>query len=127
MLKKALSMLLAILLVNLVTMPFVFANTNPEKDAKLAEKVKAGIAKLGVGTDSKVAVKLKDGTKLKGYISEITDSGFVVTDKAGNSTTVPYPNAKQVKGNNLSSEVIITIGFAAFFVVLIILLANDKS
>ncbi|MGI8469820.1 MAG: hypothetical protein ACR2N3_15375 [Pyrinomonadaceae bacterium] len=60
MLKKTLSMLLAILLVNLAVTPSVFANNNPEKDARFAAKVKTEIAKLGVGTDAKVEVKLKD-------------------------------------------------------------------
>lgn len=119
-------MLLAVLLVNLAMMPSVFANNNPEKDAKFAEKVKTKIAKLGKGEDSKVEVKLKDGTKLKGYVSEITDSGFVVTDKAGNSTSVSYPNAKQVSGHN-KTGIIILVGILAFFTVVIILAATKPS
>ncbi|MGI8469038.1 MAG: hypothetical protein ACR2N3_11370 [Pyrinomonadaceae bacterium] len=124
MLKKTLSILLVALLINLAVMPSVFANNNPEKDAKFAAKVKAEIAKLGVGEDSKVEVKLKDGTKLKGYVSEITDSGFVITDKAGESTSVPYPNAKQVKGGNSKAGIIILVGILAFFTIVIIIAAT---
>ena len=128
MLKKMLSMLIVVLLINLAVLPSVYANdTKAEKDAKFAEKVKTNIAKLGVGTDSKVEVKLKDGTKLKGYVSEINEDGFVVTDTNGKSTPVSYPQTKQVKGNNLSTGVIVTIGFGIFIAVLLILLARDKS
>jgi hypothetical protein len=63
-----------------------------------------------VGKEAKVQVKLKDGTKLKGFISEITDDYFVVTnEKDGQSTAIPYPQAKQVKGNNLSTGATIAI------------------
>ena len=101
MLKKMLSMFLVVLLINLAGLPSVYANdSKSEREAKFAEKVKTEISKLGVGTDSKVEVKLKDGTKLKGYVSEINEDGFVVTDANGKSTPVPYPSPKQVKGNN---------------------------
>ena len=121
MLKKILSALLVILLVNLAVIPSVFANDNK------AERVKTEINKLGVGVDSKVEVKLKDGTKVKGYVSEINEDGFVVTDANGKSTPVPYPQTKQVKGNNLSTGVIVTIGIVAFLLVLVVLAARDKS
>jgi uncharacterized membrane protein len=127
MLKKMLSVLLAILLVNLAVIPAIYANdTKAEKEAKFAEKVKIVINKLGVGTDSKVEVKLKDGTKLKGYVSEISDDGFVVTDANGKSTPVPYPSPKQVKGNNLNKHVIYAIGIAAFIVIIAIVAASSK-
>lgn len=127
MLKKTLLMLLVLLLINLAVMPSAFANDNPEREVKFAAKVKAEIAKLGVGTDSKVEVKLKDGTKLKGYVSEITESGFVVTDKDGKSTAVPYPNAGQVKGHNSKTGIIILVGILVFFTVVIILAATKPS
>lgn len=125
MLKKTFSMLLVVLLINLAVMPSAFANNNPEKDAKFAEKVKAEIAKLGVGTDSKVKIKLKDGTKLKGYVSEINDSGFVVTDKDGKSTAVPYPNAKQVSGHNTKIGVVIAISIVAALIILLFIGASQ--
>ena len=82
----------------------ISANTTPEEQARFAEKVKRGIVKLGVGPDARVAVKLRDNTKLSGYISEVNESSFVVTNaKTGVSTVVAYPDVKQVKGNNLST------------------------
>ena len=89
------------------------ASSNSEKDASLSEKVKTGIVKLGTGQSSRVSLKLKDKTKLAGYISEIGDESFVVTNlESGERTTVAYPNVAQVKGNNLSTRTKVIIGVA---------------
>lgn len=125
MLKKTMTMFLVVLLVNLALLPSVYANeTKTEKEAKFAQKVKTEISKLGIGTDSKVKVKLKDGTKLKGYVSEINDEGFTVTDVNGKSTSIPYNKAKQVGGGNTKLGIIIAVGI---FAVLIILLVASKD
>ena len=127
MLKKIFLMTIVTLVVNLTIVPFAFASDKAEKEAKFAEKVKTEITKLGVGKDARIKVKLKDGTKLKGYVSEIKDSEFVVTDlKTGTSTSVAYSNAKQVKGNNLSSSVVIAIGVGVVVVIFLILLSKSS-
>ena len=128
MLKKVFLMSIVMLVVNLAVAPFALASDNPEKEAKFAEKVKTEITKLGTGTDAKVRIKLKDGTKLDGYVSEINDGSFTVIDKkSGNTVPGSYPSVKQVKGNNLSSGVIVAIGFAAFFVVIILILHIQRQ
>ncbi len=119
MLKKMMSALLMFLMMNLATV--AFASSKEEKEAKFAEKVKSEISKLGVGNDAKVQVKLKNGTKLKGYISEVNNESFVVVDSQGNATNVPYPQAKQVKGNNWSTGVKIVIGVGILLAALIVL------
>ena len=48
---------------------------------RFAEKVKAGIGKLGTGTDARIEVKLRDKTKLKGYVSESVEDSFVIVDE----------------------------------------------
>jgi hypothetical protein len=72
MFRKFVSLALVGLLLNLTFYSTATANT--EQDAKFAEQVKANIAKLGTGKDAKVEIKLKDGTKLKGYVSEVKES-----------------------------------------------------
>ena len=55
-------------------------------------------------------------TRLTGYVSEIGDSSFIVKDlKSAETTTVAYPDAVQVKGNNLSTrtKIIITAAVIA--------------
>lgn len=108
MLKKYLTLLSTVLIFNLFFNAPVFAN--PKED-KFAEKVKANIAKLGTGKDAKIQVKLKDGTKLRGYISQINENSFLLVDEKTNiSAEILYPNAKQVKGHNLSTGAKIAIG-----------------
>lgn len=110
MFRKILSVALAGLIIQLACAHPAFA-TNSKKDIERAEKVRAGIMKLGTGTDARVKIKLHDKTKLEGYISEAREDGFTVMDtKTGAATDVAYPQVKQVKGNNLSKGEKIAIG-----------------
>jgi hypothetical protein len=111
--KKILTMMVACLVLTAINVQPVAAATKAEKEARFAGKVKVGIEKLGTGHDTRVEVKLRDKTRLKGYISEISDAGFVVTDlKSGASNNVTYAEVSQVKGNNLSTGAKIAIGIA---------------
>lgn len=120
--KKYLTLFITVLILNLSLGVSVFAKTNTSKEAKLTENVKTSITKFGTGKDAKVKVKLKDGTKLKGYVSQINADGFVVMNEKNNTATeVSYKNAKQVKGNNLSTGVKIVIGVGILIAVVIVL------
>jgi hypothetical protein len=106
-------MLIGALIFSLSAAPMTLAKSKEEKAAEFTSKVKTGIAKLGVGPESRVEVKLRDKTKLRGYISQINDSSFVVADaKTGATTEVPYPNVTSVTGKNLSTGAIIAISVA---------------
>jgi hypothetical protein len=99
-----------------------FAGSGPDKQALLAQKVKAGIVKLGIGRSSKVAIKLRDKSKLAGYVSEIGESSFIVTDIEGiKATAIGYRDVVQVKGNNLSTGAKVAIGVAIAIGVIITL------
>lgn len=117
MTKRTISIVVACLLtLSTISHQSVSANSKPEKEALFAQKVKAAIVQLGTGQSSQVNLKLRDKTKLTGYISEIGDTSFVVTDlKSAEATTVSYPNVVQVKGNNLSTrtKIIITAAVIA--------------
>ena len=126
MFKKYLTLALAILVINLSLGATAFAETKAEKTAKFAEKVKINVAKLGTGKNARVEVKLRDKTKLKGYISQINENNFVVvSDKTGNASEVAYASAKQIKGNNLSDGVKIAIGIGIVLVVLAVIGATS--
>ena len=118
MLKKLLSLALAGVLLNMVAVGRAHAagNTQADKDARNAEKVKQSVARLGTGEKAHIKVKLKDNTKVKGYVSRIGDDGFQVTDaKSGAQTQVTYVQVKQIEGKNFTTgEVIaISVGIAA--------------
>ncbi|MBI1748085.1 MAG: hypothetical protein HYR55_16095 [Acidobacteria bacterium] len=70
MLKQLFSLLL-IGLLPLVCAEPASAASKAEKEFQFAEKVKSSFQRLGVGEDARVAVKLRDKTKLTGYISDL--------------------------------------------------------
>ena len=106
-------MLVGALIFSLSASPMTFAKSKEEKAAEFTSKVKTGIAKLGVGPEAHIEVKLRDKTKLHGYISQINDDSFVVADAKTSATTeVMYPNITSVKGKNLSTGAVIAISVA---------------
>ncbi|MGA9770201.1 MAG: hypothetical protein WBV94_14265 [Blastocatellia bacterium] len=122
--KKALSLLLAGLLIQLICVQTATASPVADKQTKLAEKVKEGVSKLGVGKEALVELKLRDKTKLAGYVSEVKDDSFVVSDaKTGDATTIAYTNVVQVKGHNLSTGAKIAIGIGIGVGIVLIVLA----
>ena len=125
MTKKLLASVVAALVLNLVCVTSASAKPSADKDAQFAAKVKAAIFKLGTGPAARVQVKLRDGTKLKGYVAEAGEDRFVVVEeKSGASTEVPYPQVKQAKGNNLSTGVKIAIVVSIILVVAYVLGRN---
>jgi hypothetical protein len=130
MFRRCLSHLLVISL-SLTTIGVVSASakSKAEKEAERTAKVKAGIAKLGIGKDARVALKLRDKTKLSGYISQADEDSFAVTDvKTGAARTVAYSDVTQAQGKNLSTGAAIAIGIAigvgATLLVLLIIIST---
>lgn len=114
-----------------VGVPNVAAKSKAEKAAEFAAQVKTDIAKLGTGPDARIEVKLRDKTKLAGYVSRVGEQSFFITDtKTGAETEVPYPNVAKASGQNMSTGAKIAIGVlagvgAVFLVLLIIAAANS--
>lgn len=103
-------MLIGALILSMSAASMTPGKSKEEKTAEFAGKVKAGITRLGVGPDARVMVKLRDKTKLNGYVSQIGDESFVVADvRTGVTTEVQYPDVARVKGNNLSTGATIAI------------------
>lgn len=122
--KKILTFMFAVLLLQTVFVHQTFGET---KEEKFVGKVKTEIAKLGTGTDAKIKVKLKDGTKIKGYITEADENQFVVMDsKTGQAVPIAYPQVGQAKGNNLSTETLVTIGLIGVAVLVLVLLGTSN-
>jgi hypothetical protein len=109
--KKIIVYALAALLVNLVCVSSgAMASPSISKEQDQVEKLKAGIIKLGTGPDAQIKIRLRDKTKISGYVSEAGERSFVVVDaKTGQPTSIPYPQVGQAKGNNLSSKAKIAI------------------
>lgn len=127
MYKKILSVGLAALLLCVVGVAPARAESKAEKEARFAEKVKEAVGRLGTGAEARVEVKLKDKTKLKGYVAATDGEGFTVADaRTGATTRVTYPQVQTAKGNNLSTGAKIAIGLGAAVAVLVILLVMEN-
>jgi hypothetical protein len=84
-------------------------------DANRAQEARIKVLKLGVGERARVEVKLRDETKLKGYVSAAGTDSFTVTDaRTGAITVVAYGDVVRVKrpGNGLSTMTKVLIGGA---------------
>ena len=131
MFQKLLSVTLIMLLINLAGIRVGYAESKEEKLARQTEKVRAGILKLGTGEAAQVQVKLRDKSKVEGYISAAGDESFTVTSfKTGLATDVAYPQVKSVKGNNLSTGAKIAIGVgiaAAIFLIILYRALHDDD
>ena len=123
MFRKPIALLLVALVINLAGARLVFAESKEEKQARFAEKIKINVLKLGTGESTRIKVKLRDQTKLEGYISDAGADTFTVTNrKTGVATTVAYPQVKSVQGNNLSTGAKIAIGAGIAAAIIFIIL-----
>lgn len=127
MFRKTIVLGLCVLSLNLSFSTSAFAQANQNEDAKLAAKVKANIQKRGTGKDVRVQVKLKNGTKLKGHVSQFNEDRFVVTnDATGSSTEVLYSETRQVKSSNRYGVwTVIGVGTLAAMIGIIIIAGNS--
>ena len=93
-------------------------------DSQNVTKVKAEVQKRGIGKQSRLKVTLRDQTEVKGYVSQIGDASFQITNpKTQDVTTIAYADVKKVRRPGLSRSVgtAIVVGVAA--AALLILLA----
>src|SRR5438128_1933861 len=93
-------------------------------------KVKAEVQRRGIGEKSRVKVRLRNKTQVKGFISKIEDASFDVTDKnTGRATTIPYADVEKVQGSGLSkgAKIGIIAGVAVVTFVVVIAVALKSA
>lgn len=92
----------------------LFIHAQATQNDRASDKVKAEVAKRGTGSKAKVTVKLKDQTKLKGYISSTAGDSFTLSDsKTGQTKTLAYSDVAEVKkqgGMSLPAKIGIGVG-----------------
>lgn len=120
-------LLASVLLMASISMPVVAQQSS---NGTTVEKVKAKVAKLGVGEKAKATVILANGTKKKGYIGQAGDDDFVLRDRKTDApTTIRYTEVSKVESNRGHSTarnlaIGIGIGAGAFFAILAITIAH---
>ena len=114
-------LLASLLLLGAISLPVAAK----QGDATPVEKIKARVAKLGVGEKAKATVYLKTGTKTKGYIAQAGDDEFVLRDrKTDTPTTFRYVDVAKVesnRGHSTARNLGIGIGIGAGALLLTIL------
>lgn len=137
MFRKVLSLTLITLLINVAGASPVRAGAQVVEQVRSVEKVKENIRKLGAGEATRVELKLKDGTKLKGFIREAGEENFSIVDtKTGAVTTLAYAQVRHVKGSNRLTAVkvgltiakgVAIVGAVALGAMLLVLISVPKT
>jgi Flp pilus assembly protein TadB len=124
MFRKILTLALACLLFATQTGASVFAASRVTQDAETLSKVRANIDRAGLGEKARVTLKLKDGTKRKGYVSERRDAEFVLRDrKTDDPTVVAYRDVNEVKidrGHSTARNTALGVGIGAGAVIIVL-------
>lgn len=128
--KKILSCFLLGLMLNITFCSIALAQTNSDKDLKRVAKVKSRVEKIKKYQDkvdeAYSVVKLLDGSKVKGIISEIRDGDFIIAEeKTGKSTQISYSQVKRVGATTpTTKEHITTLALGAFAIFGLIIYAR---
>lgn len=127
--KKFLTLALACLLVSTQAGTNTFAAGQATNDAQTLDQVKVKVNRAGTGEKARVTVKLKDGTKRKGYVSERRDEDFVLRDRETDApTTIAYKDVSKVDINRghstaRNTTIGVLIGVGAVMTVLAVIVA----
>ena len=90
------------------------------------DQAKIEVAKLGLGEKARATITLKNGNKIKGYVSRADENDFVVRDrKTDTPTTINYAEVAKVqknRGHSTARNLAIGIGIGAGALLTIILI-----
>ncbi|HXM35021.1 MAG TPA: hypothetical protein VN920_07535 [Pyrinomonadaceae bacterium] len=96
--EKLLAIALGVSLLNVVCGAPIAAGSRESKEAKHAKTMKDQIARVGTGPKARIAIRLRDKTDLRGYVSEAADDHFLMVDeKTSAATSVSYTQVAKVK------------------------------
>ncbi len=118
MLKRMIAIMLMGMLVTMATglRPVNAQSFHDEgTDDPRAAKGRLDVAKLGVGETARIEVKLRDNSRVKGYIGEANEDSFTVVDsKNGSEQRIAYADVQKVNkaGGGFSTRSWIILGAA---------------
>lgn len=125
--KKHLASLLAVLLITTCA-PLVRAQQQQAtKEDKHLLKIKKQVTSLKRwNADDPITINLQDGSKVKGYIAEVFDDHFIITDRRGRQPiSVDYAQVRGTKtGFGSKSKTAFAIGGGVLAVLAICLISR---
>lgn len=132
MFRKILSLLIIVLLMQSLSAATVFA-AQTRDDEEAVEKVRIKVAKQGLGDKARVTVRMKDGTKVKGFIAQAGADDFTVRHrKTGEPTLIRYRDVAKVESNRGHSTlrnvlIGVGVGVGAFLALIAITIAHSDD
>jgi hypothetical protein len=108
---------IALVVCFLVTISAIAGDTAAVSNQTEVAKIKSEIAKRGTGEKARVKITTRDNKSVRGYLTEIGDSSFVLVSKDSNAPrTLAYSDVTKVSGPGLSTRTKVGIGVGAFAV-----------
>jgi len=105
------------------------SGTAQTPEQKKAAKIKAEVAKWGVGEKARVRVKCRDGHKLKGFITRIEENSFELQTDADNLDPLPakdrlisiaYVDVVKIRGSQTHhAKIGVDVGETILFVAIV--------
>ena len=106
-----------ILMAAILATPFGFqVRAQSLTESAATQQVRKKVQEIGVGSHTRVKVKLRDETELQGLIQEANNDSFTIFDnKAGKTYSVTYAEVTSLKkaGGGISTKTWIIVGAAA--------------
>lgn len=129
MIKIWVSLMLAYLLV-FTAAPVLASSRPPNKQDQSPEEVRMKIARIGIGEKARATVRLKNGTKIKGYIDQTRSDDFVLKDRnTGAPMNILYSDVSKVesnRGHSTAKKIAIGVAIGAGAVLASILIAFSQ-
>ena len=128
--KKFLTLALLLVFAQTQTVAFAVAAGQATKGGQTPDEVKVQVNRAGLGEKARVTVRLKDGTKQKGYVAEHGENDFVLRDRKTDApTTIAYKDVTKVDINRghstaRNTAIGVSIGVGAVLLTLAILVAT---
>lgn len=111
MTKKCLTLVMVGLL--LLSGEFTLVLSQTSADSKV-EKIKSSVLKRGTEGKERVSVKMKTGSKLKGFINQSGEDSFTLKNaESGQTTVIAYRDVEKIGSSGLSKGAKIAIGISA--------------
>ena len=108
------------------------SGTAQTPEQKKTAKIKAEVAKRGVGEKARVRVKRRDGHELKGYITRIEEDSFELQTDPDNLDslpakdrliTIPYADVFRIRGSQThAAKISVAVGETILFVAIVAVL-----
>ena len=130
MLKTSVSLVIAAVVLIATLWPSAIVAQNRTQTPPPLEEVKSKVARLGVGAKAKATIRLKNGTKVKGYIAQAGEDDFVMRNRKTDApTTIRYEDVLKVednKGHSTARNIAIgvAVGVGAALAVLGLVIAS---